>query len=123
MTKHRKVSKLPPEQAGTEAAQAVALAKPAAQSALPKLKPKKVQEEVKRPNAVMRFISFLKDARRELTRVTWPTRKETVQSTGVLLILVCISALYLFLVDSLINLVVLDGIREWLSVLVMKLSL
>jgi preprotein translocase subunit SecE len=88
-----------------------------------KLKPKKEQEAIKPPNAVMRFFNFLRDAKRELTRVTWPTRKETFKSTGVLLALVAITSLYLFLVDTLVNLLVIDGIRELLLKVVLKLKL
>jgi preprotein translocase subunit SecE len=104
-------------------AQPLTLAKKAAPPAAGKLKPKREQEEVKPPNKVMRFIGFLRDARRELTRVTWPTRKETITSTGVLLALVAIAALYLFVVDNIINLAVVDGLRELLVKIVFKLKL
>jgi preprotein translocase subunit SecE len=42
---------------------------------------------------------FFREVRAELKRVTWPTRKETVGSTSVVLILVMIMALFLGLVD------------------------
>jgi len=44
---------------------------------------------------------FLNEVVQELSKVTWPTRKETVMSTGVACVLVAICALVLFLFDSL----------------------
>ncbi|MDR2388148.1 MAG: preprotein translocase subunit SecE [Deltaproteobacteria bacterium] len=121
MTKHRKN-----RPAGNQTAQGgVELVKktPAPVQTKAKAKAKSQPQEKKAPNFIQRFISFLKDARRELTRVTWPTRKETIHSTGVLLVLVCIAALYLFIVDNIINLAVVDGLRELLLKIVVKLKL
>ena len=42
---------------------------------------------------------FLREVRAELKRVTWPTRKETIGSTSVVIILVVIVAVFLGLVD------------------------
>jgi len=42
---------------------------------------------------------FLKEVKTELKKVVWPTRKDTIASTSVVLILVIIIALYLGLVD------------------------
>jgi preprotein translocase subunit SecE len=46
-----------------------------------------------------RVTQFFREVRAELKRVTWPTRKETIGSTSVVLILVMIMALFLGLVD------------------------
>jgi preprotein translocase subunit SecE len=43
---------------------------------------------------------FFREVRAELKRVAWPTRKETVGSTSVVLILVMIMAVFLGLVDA-----------------------
>jgi preprotein translocase subunit SecE len=59
--------------------------------------------ESRPPGKIKKLISFFKDAKRELGRVTWPTRSETIKSTGVLLVLVGISAIYLGLVDSILT--------------------
>ena len=40
----------------------------------------------------------------ELRRVVWPTRKETVNTTGIVCAFVVVVAFFLFLVDSLIDL-------------------
>jgi preprotein translocase subunit SecE len=74
--------------------------KPAAQAPKPKAKK---DTRPKPPGRISRLITFFKEARRELNWVTWPTRKETVKSTGVLLVLVGISAVYLFIVDGIFS--------------------
>ena len=43
---------------------------------------------------------FVREVRAEVARVTWPTRKETVQTTAVVFAFVVIMALFLFAVDS-----------------------
>ncbi len=42
---------------------------------------------------------FLSEVVRELKQVTWPNRKETLGTTGVVLVLVIIVSIYLGLVD------------------------
>jgi preprotein translocase subunit SecE len=42
---------------------------------------------------------FLKEVKIELKKVVWPTRKDTIASTSVVIILVFIIALFLGLVD------------------------
>jgi preprotein translocase subunit SecE len=104
MTKHRnKPSKAPEASAAPDGAAAVTLQKPAQAPTPPKFKPRREAEVVKAPNALQRLIIFFKEARRELTRVTWPKRDETINSTGVLLVLVAISAVYLALVDGILT--------------------
>jgi len=43
---------------------------------------------------------FLREVKIELKKVTWPTRKEAIGTTGVVLVLVGIISLYLGLVDA-----------------------
>lgn len=50
-----------------------------------------------------RAITFFVEAKEELTRVVWPTRKETVDSTWRLLVLVILAGIYLGLVDSVLS--------------------
>ena len=42
---------------------------------------------------------FLRDARTELKKVKWPTRKELIASTVIVLVLVLVLALYLGIID------------------------
>ena len=46
------------------------------------------------------FIGFSKDSVAEARRVVWPTRKETIQTTGVVILFAIIMALFLWLVDA-----------------------
>ncbi|MDR0547823.1 MAG: preprotein translocase subunit SecE [Deltaproteobacteria bacterium] len=105
MTKHRKHKAVPEAAAEpTQASSPISLAKDKPQPPPPpRLKSKREEGEVKPPGAIGQFINFFRDAKKELTRVTWPTRKETVKSTGILLVLVAISSAYLGLVDSFLS--------------------
>ena len=44
-------------------------------------------------------LQFLSQAKAELKKVTWPTRKQTLASTGVVMIIVAFMALYLGIID------------------------
>ena len=44
--------------------------------------------------------AFGRDARTEVRKVVWPSRKETVQTTGLIMAMVGIVALFLWLLDS-----------------------
>ncbi len=46
-----------------------------------------------------RIKQFLKEFRVEMKKVTWPTRKEVVASTGVVLVFVFLISVYLGLTD------------------------
>lgn len=46
------------------------------------------------------FFAFSKDSVAETRRVVWPTRKETIQTTGVVFLLVIVVALFLWVVDA-----------------------
>jgi preprotein translocase subunit SecE len=50
-----------------------------------------------------KITEFLREVRVELKKVTWPSRKETMASTVVVLITVIISAIYLGLVDYILS--------------------
>jgi len=46
------------------------------------------------------FFAFSKESVAETRKVVWPTRKETVQTTGVVFVLVIVVALFLWVVDA-----------------------
>ena len=46
------------------------------------------------------FFAFAQEAWAEAGRVSWPTQKETIQTTGIVFAFVAIMALFLFSVDS-----------------------
>ena len=43
---------------------------------------------------------FLRDVRVEMSKVTWPTRSDLIQSTWVVLVAVAIAAAYIFALDT-----------------------
>jgi len=46
------------------------------------------------------FVSYLRNSRAELGRVTWPTRKEVLQATEATLLFVVLTALFLLIADA-----------------------
>jgi preprotein translocase subunit SecE len=58
-----------------------------------------------------RFYAFGQESVVEARKVVWPTRKETMQMTGVVVVFVIIMALFLWLVD---------GSLTWLVKLIMQ---
>lgn len=55
---------------------------------------------VPRRNPVQRIINYFREARAELSRVTWSTREEIIGSTQVILIFALVSMLSLGLIDT-----------------------
>jgi preprotein translocase subunit SecE len=47
---------------------------------------------------------FVRDVRQEVSRVTWPSRKETLITTGLVLGLSALAAVFFLVVDQLIQL-------------------
>lgn len=46
---------------------------------------------------------FISEVRQETSKVVWPTRKETILTTVMVLILSTIAAIFFFLIDSVLN--------------------
>lgn len=46
------------------------------------------------------FFAFAQESWQEAQRVSWPTRKETIQTTAIVFAFVVVMALFLFAVDS-----------------------
>ena len=47
---------------------------------------------------------YIREVRQEVSRVTWPTRKETLVTTGLVLALSALAAVFFLVVDQLIQL-------------------
>ena len=43
---------------------------------------------------------FVREVRQEVSKVTWPTRKETAITTGMVFLMVVLAAVFFFLVDQ-----------------------
>lgn len=54
-------------------------------------------------------LDFVKESRTEVRKVVWPTRRETMQTTGLVIAMVAVVAVILWALDSL-----LGAIMRWL---------
>jgi preprotein translocase subunit SecE len=60
-----------------------------------------------------RFLVFSQEAVVEVKKVSWPTRKETFQTTGIIFGFVLIMALVLYLTDKTVEWVIFDLVLGW----------
>ena len=58
-----------------------------------------------------KVVQFLRDVRSELRKVTFPSRKETLASTAVVIVVVFLMATYLGLIDLLLSAVITRALR------------
>ncbi|KQO26326.1 preprotein translocase subunit SecE [Acidovorax sp. Leaf76] len=59
------------------------------------------------------FVAFAQEAWREVKKVVWPTRKETLQMTAYVFAFVVIMALFLWFTDKTLEWVLYDLILGW----------
>ena len=59
------------------------------------------------------FVAFARDAWREVKKVVWPTRKETLQMTAYVFAFVVIMALFLWFTDKTLEWVLYDLVLGW----------
>lgn len=60
-----------------------------------------------------RFMGFAHEAYEETRRVTWPSRKETLNTTGIVFAFVVIMAIFLFVVDKSVEWLLYDLLLRW----------
>lgn len=60
-----------------------------------------------------RFFAFAQDSIRETKKVVWPSRKEAIQTTAVVFGFVFLMALFLWLTDKTLEVVLYDWILGW----------
>ena len=60
-----------------------------------------------------RFLGFAHEAYEEARRVTWPSRKETINTTGIVFAFVAIMTIFLFIVDKSLEFVLYDLLLRW----------
>jgi len=60
----------------------------------------------------LNLIKFMREVRAEAVKTTWPSRKETLQTTGLVLAMVVITAAFFLTVDQVIG----AGMRALFSV-------
>lgn len=70
--------------------------------------PKDAPKPSSKPATRFNPVQYLKDVRTEATRVTWPTRRDTLVTTGAVLAMAALTSVFFFVVDQVIGL----GVRE-----------
>jgi len=60
-----------------------------------------------------RFVAFARDAVREVKKVVWPGRKETLQMTAYVFVFVVVMALFLWATDKTLEWVLYDLVLGW----------
>ncbi|MBL8397836.1 MAG: preprotein translocase subunit SecE [Candidatus Accumulibacter sp.] len=60
-----------------------------------------------------RFFDFAKESTTEAKKVVWPSRKETMQTTGLVFAFVVVMALFLWLTDKSLEWVLYDLVLGW----------
>ncbi|GAA5231460.1 preprotein translocase subunit SecE [Verticiella sediminum] len=60
-----------------------------------------------------RFVGFAQDSYNEVRRVVWPSRKETIQMTGIVFAFVAVMAVFLWLTDKLIEWLLYGLLLGW----------
>jgi preprotein translocase subunit SecE len=68
--------------------------------------PQKSRARAGKPAEKRGLFKFLRDVRIEMGKVTWPSRKDLLQSTLVVLVAVAIAAVYTFVLDTVFSRVV-----------------
>ncbi len=59
------------------------------------------------------FVVFAREALAEVKKVVWPTRKETMQTTGAVFLFVVVMAVFLWVSDKTLEWVLYDLILGW----------
>lgn len=54
----------------------------------------------------LKIAEFVQETRREIAKVTWPTRKETTTTTIMIVVMALVSAVFFFGVDSFLGWVI-----------------
>ena len=54
---------------------------------------------------------FIREVRQEVSKVTWPTRKETLVSTAMVFVMVFLAAMFFFVIDQILSF----GVRQILG--------
>jgi preprotein translocase subunit SecE len=73
---------------------------------------KNTKNQNKKPNIFQRFVQYLKDVRVELHRVVWPSRKELISASLVVVGALIFFGVFIYIVDSVITpaLIAFDGL-------------
>ena len=63
------------------------------------------EKKAKKPGIFSRMGKYLRDTKGEFKKVIWPTKDQTKNNTIVVLVMVCISGVFIFGLDTLLGVV------------------
>ena len=66
------------------------------------------KKAAEKPGIFKRFGTYLKDVRTELRRVIWPSRKDVVNSSVVVIVTLIFFVIFTFVIDNIASYVFLD---------------
>ncbi len=55
---------------------------------------------------IKKIVTYFKDVRLEMSKVSWPSKDELIESTMIVMVVSGVLALFLFVVDSVLNRIV-----------------
>lgn len=58
------------------------------------------------PNTIMQFIQYLRDAKGELSHVSWPSRRQAVAFTALVVVISILTSIYLGAFDTLFTTII-----------------
>ena len=66
-----------------------------------------------RRNLALRFVTFLRDVRGEMRKVTWPTLDELKKATVVIVAFVAFLGLMIGLMDTVLQFTLVTAVAKW----------
>ena len=103
MSENERLDQIPEEELTTEA---VEESKPAKKSKEEKAADKKAKEKAAKKAKGNRFVRWLREMRSELKKVQWPTWKQVLKNTGIVLLCVLVIGVFIWVFDALAHLII-----------------
>lgn len=103
MSENERLDQTPEEEL---TAQPVAESKPEKKSKEAKAADKKAREKAAKKAKGNRFFRWLREMRSELKKVQWPTWKQILKNTGIVLLCVLVIGVFIWVFDALAHLII-----------------
>ncbi len=103
MSENERLDQIPEEELTAEA---VEESKPAKKSKEEKAADKKAKEKAAKKAKGNRFVRWLREMRSELKKVQWPTWKQVLKNTGIVLLCVLVIGVFIWVFDALAHLII-----------------
>ena len=77
--------------------------KPGAVGSSPSSPAKRAKDGDKESQGMANLIEFFRETKREIAKVTWPTRKETATTTAMIVVMALLFGVFFFVVDTVLG--------------------